>query len=553
MEEEIAQTYYEESISKNIPLIKQIRRLHEISQDKHLNGDPVWTYYTRAKEILEQKLREQNKLSIRNKNGYTQTKTSKLYLDWLSKYIIPILDVKMTDFKFDKHIYAILYDSYKSLTKKSLYEHKKGEIDIIKPFRSYVKMIKEQKYIASFQEVYENDVIDKYVLKFNKINYQKSIFDQSVSDVIINQKLNLLHLKHGKKYPVCENFVKLEQVVVQQSTVKNFRDDDYIVEKLEFLEDILDDKDNKYEIKNMDNYLTDIKVRFLQLIYALKCAKSWFGFKHYDLHTGNWIRVPLDNKKLAIITPDAKFHIPNCYFLLKILDFDYSTIFKSELLKDNLKEEDKDEYLKYDVIKRALASDKNKSNMYRAIVPREARPYQECSDIIYYFFMCLRKDETLRMIMANETPSEKEKELQDFVYDGLYGNRDVAKSIFKLFRFQCDDKNVEFSISDMNKFYKVEPFDWYEKQGYRKKRKLSLDTFWFASMGWFQSNVKSGPFTLSANPKSEDELLQMKYFDEFRIKGDYELNSDTKIFEYQERPKQIDQKELKNAFPLLFS
>lgn len=76
---------------------------------------------------------------------------------------------------------------------------------------------------------------------------------------------------------------------------------------------------------------------YFQIIWALRVADKWFGFRHNDLHIGNVMITPIpklykNKNHYFLIGKTLRFYIPEkwCPYIVKIIDFDRSHMNKPD-------------------------------------------------------------------------------------------------------------------------------------------------------------------------------------------------------------------------------
>jgi len=619
----------------------QLEYLKRQKRFKQTIKDPIWKHYYYAIRMFKKYIENENL----KKTGKTfnQTKTKKMVFNWFSSYLLP----------------SIREDSF--IDKLELWKGKSTKLlDNLNELKlTYGANI----YIISHVDKNTNE---KSVLKMNGINYKNTIYDFGIVGCIINQKLNILHVKHPynqSKYPVCENFVRLNKVYVASNEFKNNlkcykdgkeiklkNDEEILIQKLEnldvnvneFLYEINNDKlalhkdipytrildevlvrelrfgktnmtleilRNKSEkevkkhhkdvifnkelnqpyyansISDEKKYNKNVKSIIFQIIYALKCGNDWFGFSHQDFHRDNIMfnvfgmnddetRIEKDMFfKIIVNNKNIYYKIPNCAYLVKILDFDMSMIYKDELLKDRTGIYDDDEDFRRKIIMKSLENinPKNdvsyvnniefiekwskRSNMYRSYKARMHRQWFKVSDLLQVIWeiFIFREEKFIDDIIDNV-----DKNLREFIIKGVLGSKDdktekVAIELLKIikkYRFD-ENTNPENISNDLKK----------EMLMYEQYEKVKDNTI-FNSLNIYKHRVlvRFNPYLANRKHKSFDDLLEMEYFDDFRIKEENGVSAETKfnqelkkskdkvVYIYKTRPRDINYDEYRKEF-----
>jgi len=183
------------------------------------------------------------------------------------------------------------------------------------------------------------NTLRKYVVKKIEVSEEGLLvnFKNNMNEMMNSSHMNLLR-------PYCPNFVYTHYVTVDE--VRKGTDQFYYL-LMEHLKLEFDDRINELNLSKDDKLkMRFFKTFFIQLLFAKLCG-NLIKFTHQDLFIGNLMLEDLrDSEKPVTLTlrfndPNSDkdvFQIPNCEFILKIIDFGLSKIeFPTKSNFENLK------------------------------------------------------------------------------------------------------------------------------------------------------------------------------------------------------------------------
>ncbi len=487
-------------------------------------------------------------------------------------------------------------------------------------------MFRRNSYVFRVRRIDDNK---EFVLKMKNLNYDYTLYDYGVVGAVINYMLNLFYLKHkynNKEFPICENFVRLEDVKISknyfrepniltpvvkfsgikenyiaspterikessyvQTYDKNFlkfkKKDDYDiggykrVQSFETSEQLLVQMLEQLDVRGFENIvdigkktikekepiigkrtikekeptigkrtIKDLKILFLQLIYALKCGKEWFGFEHKDLHYQNVMGkriMPLQDLFIGIPEQNLYYKIKSCPILIKTLDFELSMVYKDDLTRIKTMNPDKEDFLHSVIIKKSL-EDETKlrgsiSNMYRSNRVDMIHKYRRMKDLVNYFHFLFTRKVMFRKLLLEYYPKLDDINVfRDFIYNGILGGEKDIEIVLKFMKGQS------LSMKNLNRLLNLKMYEQLKTKPRFVNEKIKAR---------IKKDLKSpdSPYFASLESKDFDTLLQHDFFKEFRINKeqfDDEI-SKTKseyVYIYRKRTANIDFKDYKKYF-----
>jgi hypothetical protein len=288
------------------------------------------------------------------------------YFDWLIQLLDNALIYKYLEVIPKTQIdINILFKEYEKLI-KGLQTYKTGrepeqtifEINNKQYFLSALKLPKTQSSINDIIDFKKNivksgeDVLNNInVMKFiSFVDLRKYVFNNGYFDLlrelIILSQLNFFNIIDSKtSLPVCKNFIRTFYITALPSKI-NTSSYEYVYRIFDLYENDISQIFKEFAEKEKEKFKLLFKGLIFQVVYALYCADEWFGFKHNDLHEKNILIKKIKendfdtDSHLFYFDGILKFDIKHkdCPYIVKIIDFDKSSINKPNYFINEIKD-----------------------------------------------------------------------------------------------------------------------------------------------------------------------------------------------------------------------